>query len=99
MKVTLNIGVYITVNHDKLLIISSVNAICFSPCGPPGGTKIHDLKYKYACKCFEIYEISQIFTDLYKTVIALNYVYFTLHLHTSWLLHIFSVLSKLLKLR
>lgn len=35
-----------TIVHNKLLIISSVNAACFSPCGPSSGTKVHDLKNK-----------------------------------------------------
>jgi len=38
----------------------------------------------YAYRCFKIYEISQIFTNIYKIVIALNCMYFQVLLYTSW---------------
>jgi hypothetical protein len=42
----LNTGMYITIKHNKLLIISATNAICSGPYGPSSGFKIHYLKHK-----------------------------------------------------
>jgi len=81
---TVRIGVYDHVNHNKLIIQSSMNATCFAPCRPSSGTRKHDLNIStYAYRCFKICEISQIFTKIYKIVIALNCMYFQVLLYTS----------------
>jgi hypothetical protein len=47
---------------------------------------------------FEICEISQIFADFYKVVVALECIYFTFLMYSGWLLYIFSlVLLNLLR--